>query len=168
MKRVFWFTGVSGSGKSSIANALRNYYGGTVVDSDHIRLGLSSDLTFTREDKREQARRLAHVANLVLKYSETVYVCCISPYKEDRDMAAQIVGEPFELVYIKCPISAIIARHPDNLYDAGVTDLPGYDAPYQEPDENENFVVYNYSKSVKDAVIDIVKHYNLWGESESR
>ncbi|MFW5815140.1 MAG: sulfate adenylyltransferase subunit CysN [Spirochaetota bacterium] len=140
---VVWFTGLSGSGKSTIAKALEKQLfeeGRQVVrlDGDNVRHGLCGDLGFAEEDRRENIRRVAEVAKLFFEAGHIVLCCFISPYETDRAFARSLVPEGrFVEVYVKCDLDECRRRDPKGLYAraaAGeIRGLTGVDAPYEEP-----------------------------------
>jgi len=140
-----WFTGLSGSGKSTIANALgeRLHAAGVahyVLDGDNLRHGLNGDLGFSERDRTENVRRVGEVARLVADAGLTALVPVISPYRHDRDAvraahaAARLL---FIEVFVDIPVSVCAQRDPKGLYArarAGeLTGLTGVDAPYEAP-----------------------------------
>ena len=139
---VVWFTGLSGSGKSTIAHEVesqlfergcRTY----VLDGDNIRHGLNKNLGFSPEDRGENIRRVAEVANLFVQAGVIALTAFISPYRDDRDNARKIAGGDFVEVYVKCDIDVCEARDTKGLYKkarAGeVKEFTGISAPYEEP-----------------------------------
>jgi adenylylsulfate kinase len=139
---VVWFTGLSGSGKSTIAHEVesqlfergcRTY----VLDGDNIRHGLNKNLGFSPGDRGENIRRVAEVANLFVQAGVIALTAFISPYRADRDNARKIAGGDFVEVYVKCDIDVCEARDTKGLYKkarAGeVKEFTGISAPYEEP-----------------------------------
>ena len=140
---VVWFTGLSGSGKSTIANALerrlhalgRHSY---LLDGDNVRHGLNRDLGFTDADRVENIRRVAEVARLMADAGLIVLVAFISPFRAERDMARGLM-EPGEFVevFVHTPLEIAETRDPKGLYrKARRGELPnftGIDSPYEEP-----------------------------------
>src|SRR5262249_13187913 len=118
---VFWLTGLSGSGKSTIANGtLRrlfdNGWQGPVLAGDTLPDGLKSDLAFVREDRAENLRRTAHVARLLAESGVIVLAALISPYARDRAEARRIVGEGFYEVHVYADVDVCRQRDPKGLY----------------------------------------------------
>ena len=140
---VVWFTGLSASGKSTIAHHLekelfdrgiRSY----VLDGDNVRHGINSNLGFSREDRKENLRRIAEVARLYVDAGIVVLAAFISPYREDRQYVQALVGpEDFFEIYVKCPIEVCENRDPKGQYRkarAGIIrNYTGIDSPYEEP-----------------------------------
>ncbi len=147
---VVWFTGLSASGKSTIAHTLEKilFEKGIkvyVFDGDNIRHGLNSDLGFSPEDRRENLRRIAEVSKLFVDAGLIVLACFISPYRKDREYIRQIIGkEDFIEIYVKCPVEVCEKRDPKGFYKkakAGIIKgYTGVDAPYEEP-ENPDLII---------------------------
>jgi bifunctional enzyme CysN/CysC len=141
--KVIWFTGLSGSGKSTIANALekelhaqgkRTY----ILDGDNVRQGLNKDLGFTDADRIENIRRVAEVAKLMMDAGLIVMTAFISPFRAERDMARQLIGEEnFIEVFVDTPLAVCEQRDPKGLYKkarAGqLPNLTGIGSPYEPP-----------------------------------
>ena len=142
--RVIWFTGLSGSGKSTIANALEEVLNGRglktyILDGDNVRLGLNKDLGFDPLSRKENIRRIAEVAKLMADSGTIVLTAFISPYEEDRHWAAEIIGdEDFVEVFVDTPLDVCEERDPKGLYKkarAGeIKGFTGIDAPYEKPE----------------------------------
>ena len=139
---VVWFTGLSGSGKSTIAHAVENllFEGGCrayVLDGDNIRHGLNRNLGFSPEDRTENIRRIGEVAHLFVQAGVIALTAFISPYRSDRDNARKTAGDDFIEVYVKCDLDVCEARDTKGLYKkarAGeVKEFTGISAPYEEP-----------------------------------
>ena len=140
---VFWFTGLSGSGKTTIGHALHQYlherkYHVVILDGDNIRHGLNKDLGFTETDRIENIRRVAEVAKLFLDAGLIVIVTFISPFQRDREMARTITKEyDFIDVYMSTPLSVCESRDPKGLYKkarAGeLANFTGIDSIYEAP-----------------------------------
>ena len=140
---LMWFTGLSGSGKSTIANELakelyalgRHVY---VLDGDNLRLGLNKDLGFAKEDRAENVRRVSEVAKLMMDAGLIVIVALVSPFRVDRDQARELF-EPgkFIEVWVNTPAELCAKRDPKGLYKkAAAGDLPnmtGIGQEYEAP-----------------------------------
>lgn len=144
---TIWLTGLSGAGKSTLAveleaRLMRAGRVSYVLDGDNVRHGLNRDLGFSPADRRENIRRVAEVARLMNDAGLIVVTAFISPYREDRQMARDIVGnDRFLEVYVSTPLAVCEARDPKGLYrrarQGGVADFTGIHAPYEEPDAPE-------------------------------
>lgn len=140
---VIWLTGLSGAGKSTIAQLLANTLktAGTacfILDGDVVRKGLSSDLGFSDQDRAENIRRVAEVARLMSDAGTTVIVALISPFQNERDNAKQIIGaERFLEIFIDVPLSVAEKRDVKGLYKKArrglITQFTGIDSPYEAP-----------------------------------
>lgn len=139
---VIWFTGLSGSGKTTLSNALAEKLRSqgirvSQLDGDDLRLGLSSDLGFSDEDRLENVRRAAHVARIMRNGGALVICSLISPMVGMRDLARQIIGEGFVEVYVNCSIELCAQRDVKGLYakvTAGdITDMTGIGSDYEPP-----------------------------------
>jgi bifunctional enzyme CysN/CysC len=144
---VVWFTGLSGAGKSTIANLVEKtlYARGLhtyLLDGDNVRHGLNRDLGFTEEDRVENIRRIAEVAKLMVDAGLIVLVSFISPFRSERGMARGLVeaGE-FVEVFVDAPLSVLEARDPKGLYAKArrgeLKNFTGIDSPYEPPEHAE-------------------------------
>jgi bifunctional enzyme CysN/CysC len=144
---VLWFTGLSGSGKSTIANALEqslqlkgnHTY---LLDGDNVRHGLNRDLGFTDEDRVENIRRVAEVAKLMADAGLIVLVSFISPFRDERRMARELMEEgEFIEIFVDTPLDECARRDPKGLYEkalAGkIANFTGISSPYEPPDDPE-------------------------------
>ncbi len=140
---TIWLTGLSGSGKSTIAVEMEhalveNKHQAYILDGDNIRHGLNKNLGFSPEDRSENIRRIGEVAKLFTDANIITITAFISPYRQDRDNARKLLkaGEFIE-VYVKCPIEVCEQRDTKGLYKkarAGeVKEFTGISAPYEEP-----------------------------------
>jgi len=144
---VLWFTGLSGSGKSTIANLVdeKLYKRGIrsfVLDGDNIRHGLNKNLGFSAEDRAENIRRIGEVAKLFADAGVMAITCFISPYRADRDAARRLLPPGrFIEIYVDCPLQVCEQRDPKGLYKkarAGqIKGFTGIDDPYEPPAEPE-------------------------------
>ena len=141
--RVIWFTGLSASGKSTIANATEKVLSDRgfqtyILDGDNVRMGLNQDLGFSPEDRTENIRRISEVAKLFIDSGSIVLTAFISPYRLDRDKAREIISsDDFIEVFVSASLSVCESRDPKGLYKkarAGeIKGFTGIDAPYEEP-----------------------------------
>jgi adenylyl-sulfate kinase len=141
---VVWFTGLSGSGKSTIAVALEAaliQQGRAVyrLDGDNIRCGLNQDLGFSAEDRAENIRRISEVANLFRDAGIITLACFISPLKAMRQQAKQIIGpDHFIEIFVKADLATCQRRDPKGLYQKAangeIANFTGISAPYEEPE----------------------------------
>ncbi|AMA64031.1 MAG: adenylyl-sulfate kinase [Kurthia gibsonii] len=168
--KIVWFTGLSASGKSTIANAFsrrlfdlnRQVY---VLDGDNIRQGLNSDLGFGDEARKENIRRIGEVAKLFIDSGQYVLTAFISPFREDRQTVRDLVGEgEFIEVYVKCSIEACEERDPKGLYKKArkkeIPSFTGISSPYEEP-LNPEIVLNSEKYSVEECVEQLLKELNI-------
>ena len=160
---VIWFTGLSGAGKSTIAQALerdlfRRGIHTYVLDGDNVRHGLNSNLGFSPEDRFENIRRVSEVAKLMADSGVVVVTAFISPYRMDRRRAREIALEgnaEFIEVFVDAPLAVCEERDPKHLYKrarAGeIRDFTGIDAPY-EPPEGAEIVVHTDRQTVEESI----------------
>jgi len=139
---VIWLTGLSGSGKSTIANDLaeklhKNGNLAYILDGDNIRLGLNRDLGFSEEDRKENIRRISEVAKLMSDSGLIVITAFISPFIEERQKAKEIIGDGFCEVYVEAPLDVCEERDPKGIYKrvrAGkIKNFTGISSPYEAP-----------------------------------
>ncbi|WP_409299932.1 adenylyl-sulfate kinase [Peribacillus sp. SCS-155] len=164
---AIWFTGLSGSGKSTIANELANslYKNGIsnyVLDGDNIRHGLNKDLGFSAEDRKENIRRIGEVAKLFIDSGQVVLTAFISPFREDRAIVRELLEEDeFIEVYVKCPIEECENRDPKGLYEKArqgiIKDFTGIDSPYEEP-ENPALVLETDRYSIEECAERLISY----------
>jgi len=144
---VLWFTGLSGSGKSTIGHRVERMLiergaFAYVLDGDNIRHGLNSDLGFSQEDRVENIRRIGEVARLFADAGGLVLSAFISPYRKDRDRVRALMGQgEFIEVFVDTPLEICESRDPKGLYKkarAGeISNFTGLDAPYEAPEAPE-------------------------------
>jgi len=158
---ILWFTGLSASGKSSVANALvrKLFERGNqafVLDGDNVRHGLNSDLGFDETSRKENIRRIGEVAKLFVESGQIVLTAFISPYRQDRQVVRQLVedGEFLE-VYVRCSVDTCEQRDPKGLYkkarNAEIANFTGISAPYEEP-EHPEFILDTERYSIEECV----------------
>ena len=163
---VLWLTGLSGSGKSTIARKLeydliQEGKLAYVLDGDNIRHGLNQDLGFSPQDREENIRRIAEVSRLFQDMGAIVITAFISPYQKDRDIARSLVPQGrFWEVFIQAPVSVCEERDPKGLYKkarAGeIPEFTGISAPYEEPQKPE-LMIPTDEMSLEQAVSEIIK-----------
>jgi len=161
---VVWLTGLSGSGKTTIARALEERmtsdgYLCYVLDGDAIRRGLNSDLGFTAADRKENIRRVSEVAALFADAGVITITAFISPYRADRRRARSLLtGNPFIEVFLNTPLEVCEERDPKNLYrkarNGEISDFTGISAPF-EPPENPEITLDTSKKSIVECVSEI-------------
>merc|ERR1719152_1008828 len=174
---TLWFTGLSGSGKSTISVALEHAlvsyqeqaYFVYRLDGDNLRFGLNSDLGFSPEDRKENVRRVAEVAKLFADAGAVVLVGLISPYQADRDFARKIHDDAslhFLEVFVDAPLATVEDRDPKGLYKkarAGqIKGFTGLDAPYEAPTKPE-IHIHTDQESVPVAVNKILRQIDAEG-----
>ncbi len=158
---VLWFTGLSGSGKSTIANEVeyslnKQGYHTYLLDGDNLRHGLNKDLGFSFEDRVENIRRIAEVAKLFVDAGIIVLVAFISPFKKEREKAKEIIGkENFIEIFVDTPLEECIKRDPKGLYkkalNGEIKEFTGIDSPY-EPPENPDIHIKTVETDIKQSV----------------
>lgn len=176
---VIWFTGLSASGKSTLARAVeeRLFEQGhlsVVLDGDNIRHGLNKNLGFSPEDREENIRRIGEVAKLFADTGLIAMTAFISPYRQDRDQARKLVKEKeFIEVFVKVPLDVAEERDPKGLYKkarAGeIAEFTGISAPYEEPTKPELMIdtsKHNVNESA-DIVIEYLEKNNLISNNSS-
>ena len=140
---VIWLTGLSGSGKSTVASLVESKLFDLgcktyILDGDNVRLGLNNDLGFSPEDRKENIRRIGEVAGLFADSGSIVLAAFISPYKDDRNQAKKSCNYDFIEVYVNCDIEECERRDPKGLYKKArsgeIKGFTGVDAPYEEPE----------------------------------
>ena len=158
---LIWLSGISGSGKSTIANELEkklyeNNFLSYLLDGDNIRIGLNKDLGFTDDDRKENIRRISEVSRLMLDAGLIVITAFISPFKEERQLAKNLVlEENYFLVHVDCSVEKCEERDVKGLYKkaraGGIKNFTGIDSPYEVP-ENPNLIVNTEKESVDESV----------------
>lgn len=166
--KVIWFTGLSGAGKSTIANALevalhsqgkRTY----ILDGDNIRQGINRDIGFSDAGRVENIRRVAEVAKLMLDAGVIVITAFISPFRQDRQLARDLIGTAnFIEVFVNTPLAECEARDPKGLYKKArsgqLANMTGIDSPYEAPYQ-PNVVVAGSGCTVAAAVDLILRRF---------
>jgi adenylylsulfate kinase len=158
---VLWFTGLSAAGKSTIAHGvekrlfsrgIRSY----VLDGDNVRHGINSDLGFSREDRKENIRRIVEISRLLVDGGLIVLASFISPFRGDRDFIRNyFAGDKFYEIYIKCSIQECEKRDPKGMYEKArkgiIKNYTGISAPYEEP-ESPQLIIDTEKNNVADSI----------------
>jgi len=164
---LMWFTGLSGSGKSTIANVveqrlqeqgIKTY----ILDGDNIRKGINNDLSFSPQDRTENIRRIAEVANLMIDAGLVVLAAFVSPYKKDRDNIKKIVKDVnFVEIYINTSVEECERRDVKGLYKKArlgeIKNMTGISAPYEAP-INPDIEIKTELETIAQAVEKILEH----------
>ena len=162
---VIWFTGLSGSGKSTLAHSVeeelyklgcRTY----VLDGDNVRHGLSSNLTFSDDDRKENIRRIGEAANLMMEAGIITMTAFISPFKEDRNLVRQLLPQgDFIEIYCKASLETCESRDVKGLYKrarAGkIKNYTGIDSPYEVP-VNPELVINTEVESLEESTAKVI------------
>jgi len=158
---VIWLTGLSGSGKSTIGNALEQalFDRGIktqVLDGDNIRMGLNKDLGFSDDDRKENMRRISEVAKLFSDSGTLTITAFISPFREEREKCKDIIGKDnFIEVFVDANLEVCEGRDPKGLYkkarNGEIPMFTGIDSPYEEPN-NPDIVIETGKFSIEDCV----------------
>lgn len=166
---VIWLTGLSGSGKSTIANELEHMLFNMgqqtyILDGDNIRFGINADLGFSDQDRKENIRRVAEVAKLFVDAGVIVIAALISPFEADRELAREkFDAEEFIEVFVDCPLDTCLERDPKGLYQKALTGqishFTGVSSPYETPLRPE-VVVRTHEHTVDECVARIMEFIN--------
>jgi adenylylsulfate kinase len=165
---VVWLTGLSGSGKTTIANTLQTYLfnyniNSYVLDGDNIRSGLNNDLGFTSEDRKENIRRISEVSNLFSDAGILTITAFISPFEEDRNIAKNIIKSDFIEIYISTPIEICEQRDPKGLYkkvrNGEIKNFTGISSPYEPPVEPN--LIIDTNETVEESVFKILEYLKI-------
>lgn len=168
---VLWFTGLSGSGKSTVATALekRLHEKGKltyILDGDNIRHGLSANLGFSDEDRVENIRRIGEVSKLFVDTGVITIVTFISPFRAERGKVRELLGSDFIEVYIDCPIEVCEERDPKGIYkkarNGEIKNFTGIDSSYEAPLDPE-ITLQTYLKSIDDCVDEVISYLEKRG-----
>lgn len=164
---IIWFTGLSGSGKSTIAHEVEErliQMGklGYVLDGDNIRHGLNGDLGFSPEDREENIRRIGEVAKLFSQLGIITMTAFISPYRKDRNRVRSLVKEgEFIEVYVKCPLDELKQRDPKGMYEKAlkgeIKEFTGISAPYEEP-QNPEIILETEKETIEESSKKVINY----------
>ena len=162
---VIWFTGLSGSGKSTLAHSveeeLHNLDCRTfVLDGDNVRHGLSSNLSFSDDDRKENIRRIGEAAKLMMEAGVIAMTAFISPFKKDRNLVRQLLPQgDFIEIFCKASLETCESRDVKGLYKrarAGeIKNYTGIDSPYEAPD-NPELIIDTESESLEESVAKVI------------
>jgi adenylylsulfate kinase len=164
---VLWLYGLSGSGKSTIANeaerALHSEGRMTVIlDGDNLRTGLNSNLGFSDDDRTENVRRVAETAKLLAGQGMIVFVSVITPLRRQRSLAGEIIGPDFHEVYVKADFDTCAGRDPKGLYakakEGKISQFTGQDSGFEEP-EAAALVLDSQTRSVAQCAADLLGYW---------
>lgn len=167
---TLWFTGLSGSGKSSLANEIEKRLlvlgkHTMLLDGDNIRMGLNNNLGFTEKDRVENIRRIAEVAKLLNEAGIIVLTAFISPFEQDRQNARMLIGEDFLEIYVSTPLERCIQRDIKGLYKKALTgeisNFTGISSPY-EPPCNAEIEINTSNYSLDESADELMKKLNQW------
>ena len=163
--RCIWFTGLSGSGKSTVAHLLERRLFAlncqtVYLDGDNVRHGLNGDLGFSPKDRQENIRRVAEVAHLAFEHGQIVLCTFISPFRADRELARTLLPTGrFLEIYVKCSLEVCIQRDPKGLYAKAqrgeIAEFTGLSSPYEEPLQPE-LVVQTDARTAEEIVDQII------------
>lgn len=158
--RILWFTGLSGAGKSTIANLVEKKLNETgkityLLDGDNIRQGLNSDLGFSVKDRKENIRRITEVSKLFLDAGIITLTCFISPFNEEREKLRNAFGDDFVEIFVDCPLEVCESRDVKGLYKKArlgeIKEFTGISSPYEKP-ENPEIIVNTHLYTVEQCV----------------
>lgn len=164
--KVIWLTGLSGSGKSTVAKGLESVffnkgYFVQVLDGDNIRMGISNNLGFSEEDRQENIRRISEVAKLFLEAGIITICSFVSPTNEIREIPKQIVGaDDFIEIFVNAPIEVCESRDVKGLYAKArkgeIKDFTGISAPFDIP-KNPNFIANTANQTIEETVMQVAE-----------
>ncbi|AVC44292.1 adenylyl-sulfate kinase [Francisella tularensis subsp. novicida] len=163
---VLWYTGLSGAGKSTIANAvdIMLYERGChtyIIDGDNIRHGLNHDLGFDEISRTENIRRVSEVAKLFVDAGLIVSIVLISPFIYDREQARKIIGDNFIEIFIDAPLAECEKRDPKKLYkkarEGEIANFTGISSPYEKP-INPDIHITSSSKTIDECADKIINY----------
>lgn len=165
---VLWFTGISGAGKSTIAKELEKILWKegkqtVLLDGDQVRHGLSRDLGFSASDRSENIRRVGETARLFFEHGNIVLCTFVSPYKKDREIVKSLFPKDrFREIFVTCDPETAQKRDPKGLYEKAkkgeITNLTGFDASHEAPEEKTSLHIDTTDLSVAEAVELVKKH----------
>jgi adenylylsulfate kinase len=164
---VLWLFGLSGSGKSTIADAFERALHAegrltVILDGDNLRTGLNRNLGFSDEDRAENVRRVAETAKIFAAQGVVTIVSVISPLRSQRAVAAEILGKDFHEIYVKADFETCATRDPKGLYakaqEGKIGQFTGKDSGFEEP-EAPSLVLDTQSRSVEECAADLLGYW---------
>jgi adenylylsulfate kinase len=167
--KLLWFTGLSGSGKSTVASLVEKklHEKGKLtymLDGDNVRHGLNSDLGFSIEDRKENIRRIGEVGKLFVDAGVLTVATFISPLREDRAVVRNLLGQDFVEVFIDCPLEVCESRDPKSLYKkarAGeIKEFTGITSPYEAP-ENPEIIVKTNVQTIEECANKVLEYLGI-------
>lgn len=169
---VLWFTGLSGSGKSTVANEVSHRLHSMgrlsyILDGDNIRHGLNKDLGFSPDDRTENIRRISEVAKLFADAGLITITAFISPYKKDRNFCRELLGNRrFIEIYTRACLETCEKRDPKGLYkkarEGKIKEFTGVDAPYEEP-ENPELIIDTDKETIEESAEKVLNKLEQFG-----
>lgn len=168
--KIIWFTGLSGSGKSTVAGKLEEQlhhklWHTYLLDGDNVRLGLNSDLGFSLEDRTENIRRIGEISKLFVDAGVVVLCAFVSPLKKDRDFVRSLVApNEFVEVFVDCPIEVCEDRDVKGLYakarSGEIKDFTGISSPFEAP-VNPEIYLNTSNESLEESVQKIINYLKV-------
>jgi len=165
--KLLWFTGLSGSGKSAIANEVEIYLHESkhhtyLLDGDNLRQGINSDLDFSEASRIENIRRIGEISKLFLDAGIIVLASFISPFEADREKAKKLVGEEnFIEIFINCPLEICEQRDVKGLYakarEGKIKNFTGIDSPYEIP-KKPNIAIHSHLETIEESKNKIITY----------
>ena len=164
---VLWLYGLSGSGKSTIANEVERVLHGdgrmtVILDGDNLRTGLNANLGFSDDDRTENVRRVAETAKLLAGQGIIVFVSVITPQRRHRAAAREIIGPDFHEVYVKADFDTCAERDPKGLYakarEGKIGQFTGKDSGFEEP-EKPSLVLDTQARSIDQCAADLLGYW---------
>ncbi len=163
-KKTIWIYGLSASGKSTISNALHNFFSknliqSIILDGDILRTGINKDLGFSEQDRHENIRRTSEIAKILNKANITVIASLITPLESQRELIKSILKDDVILVYLNCPIETCIKRDPKGLYKKAlsgkISEFTGISAPF-EKSKNSLLAIDTSKTTVEECINQII------------
>ena len=173
---VLWLYGLSGSGKSTIANQAERALHGegrmtVILDGDNLRTVLNSNLGFSDDDRTENVRRVAETAKLLAGHGMIVFVSVITPLRRQRSLAGEIIGPDFHEVYVKADFATCAGRDPKGLYakakEGKISQFTGQDSGFEEPGAAA-LVLDTQARSVAQCAADLLGYWRSVADGRRR